>query len=81
MKNIEEIKKVNFPVLIIHGDADTIVPYDLGRRLFDAANLPKRFYTVKRAGHNNTYELGGKAYLEIVESFIQEALMLDEISH
>lgn len=41
------------PLLQSHGDADTIVPYRLGRRLFDAAGEPKRFVTLPGLDHND----------------------------
>ena len=41
------------PLLQSHGDADTIVPYELGRRLFDAANEPKQFVTLPGRDHND----------------------------
>jgi len=41
------------PLLQSHGNADTIVPYRLGRRLFDAANQPKQFITIPSGDHND----------------------------
>lgn len=41
------------PLLQTHGDADRVVPYALGRRLFDAANEPKRFIAVRGGDHND----------------------------
>ncbi len=43
------------PLLQVHGDADGVVPYALGRRLFAAANEPKEFVTVPGGGHNHLY--------------------------
>ena len=42
-------------VIYIHGpmDADRIIPFELGRKLFDAANEPKQFVAVRGGGHNN----------------------------
>lgn len=40
-------------LLQFHGDADTVIPYDLGRRLFEAANEPKRFVTLVGHDHND----------------------------
>ncbi len=50
-ESIDVIGKINVPLLITHGTADTIVPYGLGRRLFEAANHPKQFRAVEGAGH------------------------------
>jgi fermentation-respiration switch protein FrsA (DUF1100 family) len=36
-----------------HGDADRIIPFELGERLFAAANEPKRFVRLKNHDHND----------------------------
>jgi fermentation-respiration switch protein FrsA (DUF1100 family) len=41
------------PLLQTHGDADQVIPYKLGRKLFDAANEPKRFVPIPGGGHND----------------------------
>jgi uncharacterized protein len=41
------------PLLQTHGDADRVVPYALGKRLFEAANEPKKFITNPGGGHND----------------------------
>jgi fermentation-respiration switch protein FrsA (DUF1100 family) len=43
------------PLLQVHGDADGIVPYSQGQRLFAAANEPKRFVTVQGGDHHRLY--------------------------
>lgn len=46
------IRKVNpVPVLIIHGDKDTIVPVHHSSILFDKALHPKELWTIKDSGH------------------------------
>ncbi len=42
----------NGPLLCSHGDADKIVPFAQGERLFAAANEPKQFVRIKGADHN-----------------------------
>jgi pimeloyl-ACP methyl ester carboxylesterase len=41
------IAQVTAPLLIAHSPDDEIVPYDMGRRLFDLATAPKRFVTLQ----------------------------------
>ncbi len=41
------------PLLQSHGDADSIVPFELGQRLFEAANEPKQFVTLEGFDHND----------------------------
>nr|WP_255608180.1 alpha/beta hydrolase [Methylosinus sp. Sm6] len=45
------IRDVRVPLLVAHGDLDTVVPMRLGRRLFELANEPKTFLLAPGAGH------------------------------
>jgi fermentation-respiration switch protein FrsA (DUF1100 family) len=49
----ERIRKVNAPVLIIHGQRDTVVPFEFGQRLYGLANEPKSFVPFPDGGHVN----------------------------
>jgi fermentation-respiration switch protein FrsA (DUF1100 family) len=68
--NLGKIDKVKVPVLIIHGDHDEIIPVDMGRRVFAAANSPKDLYIIPGAHHNDTYLVGGQAYFKRLKAFI-----------
>ncbi|HEV7902988.1 MAG TPA: alpha/beta hydrolase [Pyrinomonadaceae bacterium] len=73
MDSLSKIEHVTCPKLFIHSQADEIIPYQLGRRLFDAAHAPKQFYEVKNAPHNLTFDIGGAAYYEALRSFINSS--------
>jgi fermentation-respiration switch protein FrsA (DUF1100 family) len=47
------IRDYHGPLLQCHGDADRIVPFECGRRLFEAAHDPKEFVTLPGADHND----------------------------
>ena len=66
-----KIANVNVPVLIIHGDDDRLVPYAMGRALFEAANQPKSFWTVEGARHQNIVEVAGPLYRERLQAFYE----------
>jgi fermentation-respiration switch protein FrsA (DUF1100 family) len=66
------IGELRCPLLFFHGDADQIVPYALGRRLFELAPEPKAFETLRGAGHNDTVEIGGPAYFERIRRFLDD---------
>jgi fermentation-respiration switch protein FrsA (DUF1100 family) len=68
---VERLKHVTMPVLVLHGDRDDIVPIALGREVFDAAPVPKYFYVIEGADHNNTYQVGGRAYFQRLTQFIR----------
>lgn len=70
--SIGKIRDINVPVLFTHGDRDTIVPIDLGKELYKAANEPKTFYTIQGADHNDTYIVGGADYYQTIKKFLEE---------
>lgn len=53
LNSLEKIKQYRGPLLQFHGDADTIVPYELGCRLFEAAPGTKQFVCVAGGDHND----------------------------
>ncbi len=57
------------PLLQTHGDADWVVPFALGRQLFEAANEPKRFVHVPGGGHNDP---PNREYFQALHEFLQE---------
>ncbi len=70
--SIAKIPTIRVPMLAIHGDQDSVVPFKLGHRLFEAANQPKVFYTLEGADHNDTYERGGQDYFDRIAQFIHD---------
>lgn len=70
--NLAKIGEVRVPLLLFQGDRDSIVPEAMARRLFAAANEPKRFHLIKGADHNDTYDVGGAAYWEEWRRFVAE---------
>lgn len=70
--SLAKIPTIHVPLLSIHGNQDTIVPFEQGKRLFAAANAPKIFYEIHGANHNDTYDIGGDAYFKRLTTFIYE---------
>ena len=58
----ERIAKVKVPVLVVHGDADGLIPPTLGRALYDKARTPKRFVLVDGGTHYSTNGRGQRQY-------------------
>jgi len=54
----EHIRRVEEPVLIVHGTADAVVPVDYGERIYEAAGEPKEIAIVDGAGHSDLWERG-----------------------
>jgi fermentation-respiration switch protein FrsA (DUF1100 family) len=54
---IEIIDRVTQPVLVVHGTEDEVIPYRLGRRLFELIPARKEFLAIKGGGHNDLLAL------------------------
>jgi len=67
-----KIGQVRAPMLFFHGDQDRIIDYKFGRRLFELAPEPKQFETITGAGHNDTVQVGGRAYFARIARFLDE---------
>lgn len=72
---LEKIAQVRAPLLILHGDADEVIPQRHGRRLFEAANEPKAFHALPGARHNDTYLAPG--YFEALAGWLRSTGLLE----
>ena len=54
--SIDKITGIKTSLLVIHGTNDRVVPYRLGKKLFDKAKHPKEFIAVEGGGHSNLYD-------------------------
>jgi uncharacterized protein len=63
------IHQVRAPILILHGDRDEIIPFDMGQALYEAAPSPKRFQKLAGAGHNDILHSAGAEYTDALRSF------------
>jgi fermentation-respiration switch protein FrsA (DUF1100 family) len=64
------VGRVRAPVLVLHGDADEVVPYRQGRQVFEAARDPKTFRTIRGGHHNDLLEAGREAYWQAWTEFL-----------
>jgi pimeloyl-ACP methyl ester carboxylesterase len=69
--NEAKAPRLTVPLLVLHGERDEVVPFAQGRRVFEAAPGPKHFFAIPRAGHNDTYLVGGDAYWDAVRDFLE----------
>jgi fermentation-respiration switch protein FrsA (DUF1100 family) len=66
-ESIQRIRDVHAPLFILHGEADNIVPVEMGRELYEAANEPKEIKTLPGAGHADHNDFGS---FEIINRWI-----------
>lgn len=67
LDSLAKIGRYRGPLLQTHGDADRVVPFELGRKLFAAANPPKRFVAVPGGGHNGP---PSREYVQALAEFL-----------
>lgn len=53
--NFSKIGKISPALLIVHGDQDEVIPIELGKKLFAAANEPKQFISIPGGKHGDLY--------------------------
>jgi fermentation-respiration switch protein FrsA (DUF1100 family) len=67
--SVKKIKAYRGPILQTHGTDDEVVPYELGKRLFDAADCEeKNFVVVKGGTHNEPHR---REYWNALAAFIE----------
>lgn len=74
MDSFSKIRSVTCPKLFIHSPQDDLVPYRLGKRLFEHAEEPKDLYEVSGADHNATFTAGGEALQARLKRFFETAV-------
>jgi fermentation-respiration switch protein FrsA (DUF1100 family) len=67
--NLRRIRDLGAPVLVLHGEGDTVVPLSHATRLFEAAPEPKRIRTFPGVGHDDIAVLAGAALAEEIASW------------
>jgi pimeloyl-ACP methyl ester carboxylesterase len=67
---VELLADFTQPVLVLHGTRDAIVPFALGRELFDAIHGPKQFVAIDGADHNDFFDEGRTVYWGAIAAFV-----------
>ena len=57
-------------MLLFHGDVDRLVPTAMGMAVAAAAAGPVEVVLIHGSGHNDTYDIGGRAYRDKMWEFV-----------
>ena len=55
-ENDKKIKNINIPLLVMHGEKDQIIPFKMGKKIYEIANKPKYSYFTKYDDHMMEYD-------------------------
>ena len=64
--NLARIRELRAPLLLLHGDADDIVPVTAGQALYAAAPEPKKLQVLPGLGHNDLVSGAGADYGRLI---------------
>ena len=67
--SLKKINMIKSPILVLHGKADTLVPFYMGKKIYDAANEPKYYYFPNSDNHMMAYN---QNMLKILSNFVNE---------
>ncbi len=62
-RSIDKIGLIKCPVLVTHSPDDDLIPFEMGKTLFEAANEPKEFIELF-GGHNDREYVNSPQYIE-----------------
>jgi len=67
-------RRKKIPLLMLHAPEDPVVPYNEGRRLYEAAAEPKQFWNVSGSGHIQAFSEQGAEFRPRLLRFLGEAV-------
>lgn len=68
---VDDLARLDKPVLVIHGEQDENIPFAFGETLFAATNHSgSEFYPVANGGHCDTFDTDRDHFLSRLESFV-----------
>ena len=69
---LEAVAKAAVPLILIHGDNDEFVPYEMSARLYEACASPKKLVPIAGAGHGLAYPADREGYVKALADFEAE---------
>lgn len=67
---VKQVAKSKTPMLFIHGDADTFVPYEMLDEVYNAAKVEKEKLIVPGAGHGEAEKVDSNKYWNTIWEFV-----------
>ncbi|MBB6451697.1 hypothetical protein HNQ94_000118 [Salirhabdus euzebyi] len=67
---VNQVAKSKTPILFIHGDADTFVPYEMLDEVYEEAPVEKDRLVIEGAGHGEAEKVNPALYWNTIWSFI-----------
>lgn len=84
--SLQHIPHVTCPILSMHGELDTLVPIEMGRRLFESApdrsqsGIQRRFVSLPQSEHNQTAVTNGPEMRRAIAEFLATAARPSDVA-
>ena len=69
VRHVEQAGSIDVPTVVIHGDQDELIPFEMGRAVASAIR-DARFIPVRGGHHNDLLALGGARLLDAITRFL-----------
>lgn len=68
--SLSKMRSLHIPVLFLHGQGDSVVPFAMSQQLYNAAAEPKQLFLIPDADHVRIYQPGNYSYLKAIQQFV-----------
>jgi len=65
------LNRAGVPVLQLHGDRDSVIPFALGRELHERLTVQKQFFVIRGGDHNDAAPPDPAAYWAAIDAFVK----------
>ena len=69
---VQAMETCKIPVILLHGDTDAFVPYEMSVKVYEACKTQKKMVTVKGAGHGLAFLIDQEGYISAIREFQEE---------
>ncbi|MGB6976036.1 MAG: alpha/beta hydrolase [Gammaproteobacteria bacterium] len=76
--NLKKVRQLKYPVLIIHGEKDKVVPFWHAQKLFENITAPKFSLWIPNAGHEGLLTAAPNVYWQAVDNFTTQVTKMQE---
>lgn len=77
--SLRKIARITVPTLVIHGEADWLIPVSNGQDLLQRSGAARKWLvTIPGAGHNDLMWVGCDAYMEAIRKIVSEGYLTSQ---
>lgn len=77
---LSAVQRATIPILYIHGNADTFVPTEMAKKLYEVTKSDTELFLVDDANHGEAFVMDQQAYKRKVDDFLNAHLSTSNLS-